>query len=577
MRPSESGNSQSQPQPRDPNTDPTWADQVSYARNELASLTPERQQQLFEDASEIVRGGHQTVVFVERATPEQVARQGLLGQILDVVMLDLHRNGPESAQATSRDLAKEFGTTRKKGLPGGAPRPAPAPVGEGAGRADVDLGEFLNRQTPPPSADGRAITLARANEIYGQLATATFDHPTDGPLPIPTEHPEDGCYIRAHLWAQRLREWGVDVKKVFIGRDGDGLVTHSANAFGATKDNPRPVAWQYHVAPLVTIDLGNGGPVLEVVLDPAMGQGVVPVRKWIEMAGVTDGFDEADLYDAKPYPGYQGPLGPGETRLLITDAHAIWPPWLKGDSPATFDEASDLVRSWHDRTREYSIEATERRQFRDWHAALPDGARARFNTLNNALDDAGRRDFHDWFRSLSHQERTAFADKLANDDTTVPDLVPAWEDRVRSARTHLGKLPADKYTEVRNAAELIVVVHHETPLEAGDRKDLIDKITDMVAYRHHTEGADKAWELSQRLATEHGTAPRLPDDLANVDPDSWWSGLDLSLPLPADPNTGADPQVPWGNDGPTDLSWLDLGLDSLLAGTDTAATAAAGE
>jgi hypothetical protein len=366
----------------------------------------------------------------------------------------------------------------------------------------------------------------------------------------------------------------VDVKKVFIGRSGNDLVTQSENAFGATKDAPRPVNWRYHVAPLISIDLGNDGPPLEVVLDPAMGKGVVPVRKWLEMAGVTDGFDEYALYDAKPYPGYEGPLGPNETKLLITDAHAMSPPWLGGSFPATFDQASELVRSWQDRTRDYSIEATERRQFRDWHAGLPDDARARFNALNDSMDNTGRRDFHDWFRSLSQQERTDFAGKLGADDTTVSDLVPAWEDRVNSARTHLGKLTPDSYTTAKNAAELIVLMHHELPPAAGEKKDLIDKITDMVAYRHHTEGFNKAYELSQRLATEHGTA--LPPVLDSMDLDlsNWWAGLDNTLPLAPDPIAGDFanlPAVPWDNTDPVDLSWLDFdpaafqGLDTTLA------------
>ncbi|GAB1515275.1 protein-glutamine glutaminase family protein [Actinophytocola sp. KF-1] len=557
-------------QVRDPH-DPAWEARVDDARDVLTNLPRDTQQRLFQDASTIVSGGHQTVLFVGRPTAEQIARQELLDQIRDVVMLDLHQNGPESARQTSKDLGTEFGTTRTSGLPGGAPQPAPAPVGESSGQANVDLGDFLTPRlptptqphaTPPPLAS--TTTLARANEFYDQLATATFHHPTDGPLPIPTQHPEDGCYIRAHLWAQQIREWGVDVKKVFIGRNGNDLVTQSENAFGATRGNPRPVTWRYHVAPLISIDLGNDGPPLEVVLDPAMGKGVVPVRKWLEMAGVTDGFNEVDLYDAKPLSADQGPLGPNETRLLITDPRAVSPPWLDSAFPASFEEASTLVQSWHERTREYSIEATERQQFRDWHAALPDDARGRFNTLNDTMTDASRRDFHDWFRSLSQQERADLAGKLGNADTTVADLVPNWDDRVNSARNQLGKLPEDAYTTAKSAADLIVMMHHDLTQVDDARKALLDKITDMVAYRHHKEGFDKAWELSQRLATEHGTGPRAGDAM-NLDTTDWFTGLDTTLaPIPVTGDTAATaPALPWDDTDPTDLSWLNFDPNDL--------------
>ena len=130
-----------------------------------------------------------------------------------------------------------------------------------------------------------AVPEALAHQWYRELEHATFQHEMLGELPIPTGHPEDGCYLRAHLWALRLHQLGAPVAKIFVARANPLLSIRSATAAGGTREHPVEVNWGYHVAPVVRVRDGAGNDVW-AVFDPAMRSGVMTAQEWINRTGV---------------------------------------------------------------------------------------------------------------------------------------------------------------------------------------------------------------------------------------------------------------------------------------------------
>ncbi|MFF9458554.1 hypothetical protein [Streptomyces flaveolus] len=57
-------------------------------------------------------------------------------------------------------------------------------------------------------ADDSPVPMAQAEMWYRQLHMVTFEHPERGIVPVTTEYPDEGCYLRAHLWARELLRWG---------------------------------------------------------------------------------------------------------------------------------------------------------------------------------------------------------------------------------------------------------------------------------------------------------------------------------------------------------------------------------
>ncbi|MGW1680197.1 toxin glutamine deamidase domain-containing protein [Saccharopolyspora sp. NPDC002376] len=377
-------------------------------------------------------------------------------------------------------------------------------------------GNFISDGIVLPGQQG-AISYQQAHQLYAQLAADTFEHPVHGTVTMPTGHPEDGCYIRAHLWASKLQEWGVDVRKVFMSRGEQGLHTMSANAYGATADHPRAINWSYHVAPLVSVDMGNGFPPVEMVLDPAMSydfagavgadravpyQGVVPVRQWINDAGIFGGFAEADLYEPRQWQGNEGPVGPDEVRVRITDAHVVGPPWLV-QAPGSFQQANQFVQPFLDSAYDFTVEVGHRNDFKAWHESLPPHARAAFNQLDAKFGNGALKDFHDWFRGMNHTDRARLADWFAGPGATTQDIVPPWANRVQTARDQLFALTEEQRMDPNMNAVILLFAYQGTLPSA-----LYDEMIDMIAYRHHVDGYDSAEQLTRDLIAEYSASVR---------------------------------------------------------------------
>ncbi|MFC5896202.1 protein-glutamine glutaminase family protein [Streptomyces ramulosus] len=139
------------------------------------------------------------------------------------------------------------------------------------------LGE-VTRQEPASEAEAQAW--------YRQLTDLEYQHPQLGRRPLPNRHPEDGCYLRAHMIAMRLQQWNARVYKVIAARTGPllGLETrnteHAAQELGTTA-----VRWRYHIAAAVRVRAADGTDQL-IVLDPALELGPLPVTRWLAEIGI---------------------------------------------------------------------------------------------------------------------------------------------------------------------------------------------------------------------------------------------------------------------------------------------------
>ncbi|MEU3269287.1 toxin glutamine deamidase domain-containing protein [Saccharomonospora sp. NPDC006951] len=446
-----------------------------------------------EVADRVRKGGHGSAAVVVGFPPQGVRRPGhswlVVNHLGDVRLLDPQQGTNDRFSDTVLpDLGRVDAIVK--------PVTERDPAAEAAFREFIDLNQV--DLDPKP---GTSLTMAR--DYYQRLATSTFDHPVDGRLPIPTQHPEDGCYIRAHHWSEMLKDWGADVRKVFVGRPPPGLWTQSNFALGATNSTPQPINWSYHVAPLISIDPQNGNGPEWVVLDPAMNHGVLPLRDWLTLAGADGGFDERDLSQARPHPdAYEGPLAQGETKVMVTEDHAIFPPWLDVTFPDSLASAENMMLEFQDILRNYGNEATGRQEFRQWHESLPPIAQGNFDFLNMWLDPGGRRDFQDWFMSLTPGERAGFTNDLGNPNSTVDTLVPSWDNRTEAARRLLGNADEAGRAAAREWAENNVSSHHDTVFSDPG---LIQGIKDVLAYRYHADGAYGAIAASVSLGTEYGT------------------------------------------------------------------------
>lgn len=209
--------------------------------------------------------------------------------------------------------------------------------------------------------DDSPVPMAQAEMWYRQLHMVTFEHPERGIVPVTTEYPDEGCYLRAHLWARELLRWGAAPRKA-IGASAR-LAAMSAHARGATAATPKQVQWRYHVAPVVNV-FGAHGAVVPIVLDPTLGLGPLPVREWARAIGlpaVSGGQDvfEGPLDQVHAQLAEQQRQNPGNWQfaerklpvrpmLLLTDGHAFRFPYPDKPHSASWQETDALVQQEED-------------------------------------------------------------------------------------------------------------------------------------------------------------------------------------------------------------------------------------
>ncbi|MFE1265276.1 protein-glutamine glutaminase family protein [Streptomyces albogriseolus] len=210
-------------------------------------------------------------------------------------------------------------------------------------------------------ADDSPVPMAQAELWYRQLHMVRFEHPERGIVPVTTEYPDEGCYLRAHLWARELLRWGVAPRKA-IGASAR-LTAMSAHARGATVAAPKQVQWRYHVAPVVNV-FGAHGAVVPIVLDPTLGLGPLPVHDWARAIGIPAVRGGQDVFEG-PLDQVHARLAeqqrqnsgnwqfaerklPVRPMLLLTDGHAFRFPYPDEPPPASWQETDALVQQEED-------------------------------------------------------------------------------------------------------------------------------------------------------------------------------------------------------------------------------------
>jgi hypothetical protein len=154
--------------------------------------------------------------------------------------------------------------------------------------AESFLHELDTRGIPHPevggSAYGVAVPLSRLDlsrapdwssdelsETFAKIRDLRFLHTTTLPdflRRISWLYPDDGCFARAQMVNEKVRDWGHDVpKRLFIFGN---LAVKTPNAPGGA------VYWWYHVVPAVEVE---GSPfVIDAAIDP---ERPLPLNDWI--------------------------------------------------------------------------------------------------------------------------------------------------------------------------------------------------------------------------------------------------------------------------------------------------------
>jgi len=173
-----------------------------------------------------------------------------------------------------------------------ATRPGAHPGEAGWVQVEVTTGDHMGRTGWVTDAN-----LAQRNEtteipyddavrLHRELTGASLPGTN---TPIPFHYPPDGCYARAHIMSSLLTQKGYASQKVFAvsqksrpggGPAGGGLNVQSPFAADAQPGAGPNVNWWYHVAPIIQVRMPVTNQITEMVIDPSIFNGPVPVGAW---------------------------------------------------------------------------------------------------------------------------------------------------------------------------------------------------------------------------------------------------------------------------------------------------------
>jgi hypothetical protein len=129
------------------------------------------------------------------------------------------------------------------------------------------------------------VRWEQAEQWFDHLGSLRFDHHERGQVRIPVNFADDGCYLRAHLWSLELNRLGASPAKVFAARTNPPLTVWTPYAPGSLMGDPAPVAWSFHVAPVVDVYGADGQP-RPMVFDPVSADRPLTVDEWLQRMGV---------------------------------------------------------------------------------------------------------------------------------------------------------------------------------------------------------------------------------------------------------------------------------------------------
>lgn len=126
--------------------------------------------------------------------------------------------------------------------------------------------------------NGRLATVGELKEMMAAL----YDESN-----IPYGYITDGCYARAHMMDESLRQHGINNAKMFAMGDLEA------------KNDLMTARWWYHVAPLVFVDGGDGQPVAKII-DPGFSREPMDPEQWVAAMNKGPNVD-VDLVSAEQY------------------------------------------------------------------------------------------------------------------------------------------------------------------------------------------------------------------------------------------------------------------------------------
>jgi hypothetical protein len=342
----------------------------------------------------------------------------------------------------------------------------------------------------------QAVPEHVARQWFAELEHATFEHEEHGVLPVPIGFPEEGCYLRAHMWALRLRQLGAPVRKIFVAQADPLLEMLSDTAEGATREHPVKVSWEYHVAPVVWVrkQTGDDG---WMVFDPVMRSGLLTPQEWAARAGaewepnVFEGslreMHQSMREDMADDPGSWTDSGPVRYPLdvlsFITDAHALDFPYAESAVYGSLRDADREARTEDDTLAEHS--------FADMERELQRGVR-------EVLD-----------RELSPDETLQELRRLADGNRRSEGFLSRPENRPHMERL-LGALPYGHYTELLDIFPSLSNGDqgpHATVIETRPAPDEDDQalyeLVDEAPWAHELADAHEHPELYFTAEAEH--------------------------------------------------------------------------
>lgn len=160
---------------------------------------------------------------------------------------------------------------------------------------------------------------------------------------LPWGYSENGCYARAFYYSMTLASRGIPSNQLyFIGKKRRGTPGAEPYLIGGY--------WNYHVAPMVTLDGEAGG---VYILDPLFAKTPLTLERWIKTQDPTrtDPNDET-FPDVNVFPGsrYQTPYSPGGQRIFdpfAPDEGAVREPTMAAMPAFATGDVNDACTTMH--------------------------------------------------------------------------------------------------------------------------------------------------------------------------------------------------------------------------------------
>ncbi len=126
---------------------------------------------------------------------------------------------------------------------------------------------------PPPGPPPPPVTLARAIDLFNQMAVLSCTPCASATPCITYRYPYNGCWIRAHIMCYLMMDQGESPEKVWIQSSGCTLVALSSNVPECQ------VEWCWHVAPTLMVTQPDAS-VIKMVIDPSLSNGPLSTGDW---------------------------------------------------------------------------------------------------------------------------------------------------------------------------------------------------------------------------------------------------------------------------------------------------------